>query len=103
MEDNESAHKGCTYCAEKILAAAKKCKHCGEFLETSNMPPVNGKAQLIEATSKPYKFVEGIGALLIFLSLLAWIKVDFDTCIKVFILGCLMYFGGRVAGWWKHG
>ena len=23
----------CPYCAEEILAAAKKCKHCGEFLD----------------------------------------------------------------------
>lgn len=25
----------CPYCAEQILAAAKKCKHCGEFLDKS--------------------------------------------------------------------
>jgi len=23
----------CPYCAEVIAAAAKKCKHCGEFLD----------------------------------------------------------------------
>ena len=25
--------KQCPYCGEKILPAAKKCKHCGEWLE----------------------------------------------------------------------
>ncbi len=27
--------KKCPFCAETILAAAKKCKHCGEFLDRS--------------------------------------------------------------------
>jgi len=26
------AKKPCPYCAEEIMAVAKKCKHCGEFL-----------------------------------------------------------------------
>ena len=26
--------KRCPYCAEEILAIAKKCKHCGEFLDS---------------------------------------------------------------------
>jgi hypothetical protein len=27
-----SEQKPCPFCAETILVAAKKCKHCGEFL-----------------------------------------------------------------------
>jgi hypothetical protein len=34
------ATKRCPACAELILLAARKCKHCGEQLETS--PPVAG-------------------------------------------------------------
>jgi hypothetical protein len=31
--------KNCPYCGEEILAAAKKCKHCGEWLDKEvNMP-----------------------------------------------------------------
>jgi DNA-directed RNA polymerase subunit RPC12/RpoP len=29
----------CPFCAEQILASAKKCKHCGEFLEKRNALP----------------------------------------------------------------
>jgi hypothetical protein len=27
--------KNCPYCSEEILSTAKKCKHCGEWLEES--------------------------------------------------------------------
>ncbi|WP_020675866.1 zinc ribbon domain-containing protein [Geopsychrobacter electrodiphilus] len=30
--------KNCPFCAEEILDAALKCKHCGEFLEGSRPP-----------------------------------------------------------------
>lgn len=29
------ATKNCPYCSEEILSTAKKCKHCGEWLEES--------------------------------------------------------------------
>ena len=31
-EADPQAKRPCPYCAEEILLAAKKCKHCGEFI-----------------------------------------------------------------------
>jgi len=31
--ENAENTKQCPYCGEKILTTAKKCKHCGEWLE----------------------------------------------------------------------
>ncbi|OGV34951.1 MAG: hypothetical protein A2020_13300 [Lentisphaerae bacterium GWF2_45_14] len=36
-------HKNCPFCGEKVLEAAKKCKHCGEFIENSGEYPIPEK------------------------------------------------------------
>lgn len=34
MSENDT-HISCPYCSEEISASAKKCKHCGEFIDAA--------------------------------------------------------------------
>jgi len=54
--------KPCPYCGEQILASAKKCKHCGEFLDDSLRPPQPTPTIAIQRDWSP-----GIAALLSFI------------------------------------
>lgn len=38
MSETNAGTKQCPFCAEDILAAARKCRHCGEFLDNSHNP-----------------------------------------------------------------
>lgn len=68
----------CPYCAEEIKADAKKCKHCGEFLDPqlagqrAPQKPINpGTAAvlslLIPGAGQMYKGQVGLGFLWLFL------------------------------------
>jgi len=48
-EEEPRREKACPFCGEAILVIAKKCKHCGEFLDDSLKKP--GKA-IFKASSK---------------------------------------------------
>ncbi len=41
-EDRKKLYRRCPYCAEEILAAAKKCKHCGSMLYEEDLEPTEG-------------------------------------------------------------
>lgn len=41
--------KKCPYCGEEILAVARKCKHCGEWLDRKEQIPCSVCGELIDA------------------------------------------------------
>ncbi|REK28371.1 MAG: hypothetical protein DWQ42_05180 [Planctomycetota bacterium] len=46
--------KTCPFCSESILKTARKCKHCGEFLDTS-VPPTGGHQGPVAGRQGPPK------------------------------------------------
>ena len=47
--------KACPFCGEQILVQAKKCKHCGEFLDDAQKPKGTSGNRVILSQSKTYQ------------------------------------------------
>lgn len=43
--------KRCPYCGEEILAIAKKCKHCGEWLDNNSRDTIPNSISNIESVN----------------------------------------------------
>lgn len=99
--------KRCPYCAEEILVDAKKCKHCGEWLEVQ--PDKGSKDNTLTARelrneigiTTPKKLAED-GTVGCLLAIVAVIAVAVGTYTHWF-LGFILFLVGAVYGvrWYK--
>jgi len=67
-----SQERSCPYCGEQILVVAKKCKHCGEFL--------NGALRPNSPVSTPANKTSSAGGCLSIIGLIFLILYFTDTC-----------------------
>lgn len=102
MSSQSAPTQKCPFCAEEILVDAKKCKHCGEFLEE--------KPVVIEQTSKRYKKQMLVGVTVsVFGTLIFVIGVGISSTQAILsgfltiIIGIFIFIHARYKAWWHHG
>jgi len=85
-------YRDCPCCGEEILFAAKKCKHCGEFLPDRHMQPDRKRGALNAAG-----ICLLIGGCLMFIDL--WMFLFYAPLfLASFVLSIVAMAQGRVAG-----
>lgn len=83
----------CPFCSEEILADAKKCKHCGEWLEDPSLRFANSHNSSIDAraVSKGIKEEQYAKSVSGFLGILAMIPAIFVGMFFHWILGLIVF------------
>lgn len=82
----------CPDCGAKVSDRAPTCVQCGRPIA----------ALTIEATGKLWKAVQLVGALIVLASFPACLLMP-AASVLVFLVGTLIFAGGRVSAWWYHG
>lgn len=107
MSDTERQEIACPYCGESILAVAKKCKHCDEWLGEQKIEDSVKVANIVttEQTGKRYKAIQLMGT---FLAIIGAILLTVDPTLAAggslcLFIGLTLFLIGRVGGWWHHG
>ncbi|MBZ4676210.1 MAG: hypothetical protein JG782_829 [Anaerophaga sp.] len=118
MKNSDENKKTCPYCSEPILSTAKKCRYCGEWLEspterTGGDSGLRGTSNAI-AVSKGLKEKEyqdsaiGCGGVLVLaIAIFVGIKISsaFDSSLIGWIVGILIFGIGAIKlgnRYWKE-
>jgi hypothetical protein len=92
----------CPACAREISKQATACPHCGQPMNDSS------KVVTVQATRKLYKAIMVAGVLLMIAGVASCVmalpeKRSTLQGSTLFISGLLVFLGGRILAWWRHG
>jgi len=94
----------CPGCSAKIDGSSPSCPHCGHTVApTTAATPSTATENGIPAQTpgREWKIVRLTGVLLMLTGVIAWSAKSTDAGM-VFLLGCLIYLGGRLGAWWAQ-
>jgi hypothetical protein len=102
---------GCPECASQISGRAAACPRCGvpmshQALAQNASPWAINRAVTIQATGKTYKALQLAGGAVTasaVASCAAGVPGSGSWSGLLFLMGAMLYIGGRVAAWWNHG
>lgn len=98
------ALSACPGCNGNIDDSASSCPDCGHTVaktaETAGTTNADAGTP-VTAPGREWKIVRLTGALLMLTGAIAWTAKSTDAGM-VFLLGCLIYLGGRIGAWWMQ-
>lgn len=100
----------CPECAREISDRAVACPQCGNPMPARYteyaVAARRGRSITIQATGKPYKALQALGAITIIFAVVSCTTVASSArpwSGIVFLLGAALYACGRIGAWWNHG
>ena len=97
----------CGDCGNQVSDKAPACPKCGAPVATA---AAGVGVQTVEATAKRFKGVQLLGGLMLAASCPAvmtetsgGMNGGATVGVLLFVVGGLVYFGGRMSAWWNHG
>lgn len=90
----------CHECKKEVSSQAAACIHCGAPLTRAADP---ASVVTTQQTAKRYKAMQLVGALMIVAGVVACSAGESRHSGWLWVLGFLVWLGGRLRGWWHHG
>jgi predicted RNA-binding Zn-ribbon protein involved in translation (DUF1610 family) len=97
----------CPHCGEEIKVIAKKCKHCGEWLDKEAAPTPVQTGELTAKMWKEHQLAAGgailVGCVLLVLAAILWSGALAVFALIIFFGGCIYMGVVNMFVWWYHG
>ena len=93
----------CPECKKEVSSLAAACIHCGAPLARTAIAVAPAKVVTTQQTLKSYKLIQLVGVMLICAGVVACTAQSPAASAGLWMIGVLLFIGGRAAAWWGNG